>query len=129
MVKSRLVRAAQENPPKAAAARGRSLWHCLSLTTSALGHFQAPILEFIHLRLLGLFLVHDDMGLEVTGPSTPLNLEMELLLSLKTGESRGEHLLSRLKSYSSRQAEVTVGTCVITLRLSQVMNHNHQPHS
>lgn len=58
------------------------------------------------------------MGLEVTGSSTPLNLEMELLLSLKTGGSRGEHLLPRLKSYSSRQAEVTVGTCVITLRLS-----------
>lgn len=102
----------------AAAARGRSLWHCLSLTTSALGHCQTSILEFIHLRVLGLFLVHDDMGLEVTASLTPLKLEMELLLSLKTGESKGEHLLPRLRSYSSRQAEVTAGTCVLTLRLS-----------
>lgn len=86
MVKPRLVRAARENPPRAAADRGRPLWYCLSLTTAALGHFQALVLEFIHLRLLGLFL--DREGLEVTGPLTPLNLEMELLLSLKT-ESRG----------------------------------------
>ena len=102
MVKSRLVRAAWENPPEAAAARGRWLrfFYCLSFTTAALGHFQAPILELIHLRLLGLFLVHDDMGLEVTGPLTPLSPEMELLLSLKTGKSRGEHLLPRLKSYT-----------------------------
>lgn len=82
----------------------------MSVSTVALGHFQAPILDSIHLRLLGFFLLHDDLGLEATGPLTPLNLGMEPPLSLKTGVSRGEHLLPRR---SSRQAEVMVGTCVI----------------